>query len=248
MKLPLLWVACCCAAFAGCGGSPSTGPSKNPTLSRTRFLAFGDSLTSGEVTAPVGLVPDGGISLLQPPNFKMVLVPSASYPTQLASMLQSRYPTQAGSISITNAGLPGEFSFFGVERFPAEVAAANPEVVLLLEGANDLRIFGPGTPAMALQEMMAEGRRRGARVFVATPMPSKPGGRNSLSNTVLGELSAILKVAAAAENAVVVDLFGSLMPEVNTVIGADGLHPTEVGYKRIAEMFFAAIQANLEVK
>ena len=39
-----------------------------------------------------------------------------------------------------------------------------------------------------------------------------------------------------------------LLPEVNTVIGVDGLHPTEVGYKRIADVFFAAIQANLEVK
>ncbi len=39
-----------------------------------------------------------------------------------------------------------------------------------------------------------------------------------------------------------------LLPEVAAVIGIDGLHPTEAGYRRIAEIFFAAIQANLEVK
>jgi len=53
---------------------------------------------------------------------------------------------------------------------------------------------------------------------------------------------------ARDEGAVFVDLYNALLPEASTVIGVDGLHPTEVGYKRIADVFFAAIQANLEVK
>ncbi len=236
-----------CALFAACGGSTPTTPSKTPTLSRTRFLAFGDSLTAGEVTVPVGVAPGGpGVAVLTPPNARMLVVPAASYPTQLVSMLQARYPTQ--SVSVTNAGVPGEYSFQGVQRFPSEMAATSPEVVLLLEGANDLTIFGPGTPANSLLEMMAEGRRRGARVLVATMMPTKPGGRRSLNPAVLEELNAMIKVHAANEGAVVVDLYTALQPEANTVIGVDGLHPTEVGYKRMADVFFAAIQAHLEVK
>ena len=88
MRLPLLWVACCCAVLTACGsGSTPTGPSKSPTLSRTRFFAFGDSLTAGEVTAPVTV---GSSSS----NFKMIVVATASYPSQLQSLAQSRYPAQ----------------------------------------------------------------------------------------------------------------------------------------------------------
>ena len=53
---------------------------------------------------------------------------------------------------------------------------------------------------------------------------------------------------ASDEGVRFVDLYNALLAEVNTVIGVDGLHPTEVGYKRIADIFFAAIQANLEIK
>jgi lysophospholipase L1-like esterase len=31
------------------------------------------------------------------------------------------------------------------------------------------------------------------------------------------------------------------------LIGADGLHPTEAGYQRMADAFFAVIKATLEV-
>jgi lysophospholipase L1-like esterase len=43
-----------------------------------------------------------------------------------------------------------------------------------------------------------------------------------------------------------VDLYQALVSNVTLYIGVDGLHPTEVGYQRIAEMFFAAVQASLE--
>jgi lysophospholipase L1-like esterase len=39
-----------------------------------------------------------------------------------------------------------------------------------------------------------------------------------------------------------------MLPDAATLIGSDGLHPTEAGYRRIAELFFAAIRADLEVR
>ena len=48
------------------------------------------------------------------------------------------------------------------------------------------------------------------------------------------------------EGAVFVDLYTALLPEAPTVIGVDGLHPTEAGYRRIAEVFFTAISSTLE--
>ena len=42
------------------------------------------------------------------------------------------------------------------------------------------------------------------------------------------------------------DLYTTLLPEALNVIGVDGLHPTEAGYRRIAEVFFTAIASTLE--
>ncbi len=39
-----------------------------------------------------------------------------------------------------------------------------------------------------------------------------------------------------------------MLPDVFRYIGVDGLHPNEAGYTRIAELFFQAIQADLEVR
>ncbi len=247
MRTPLLWVACCCAVMAACGGSTPTGPAKAPTLSRTRFLAFGDSLTAGEVTVPANVIPGlPGVGVLNPANTRMIVVASASYPTQLVSMLQGRYGTQ--TTTVANAGVPGEYSFQGVVRFPDAFAATSPEVVLLLHGVTDLPFGNTDLPAGSLQTMTVDAKRRGALVLLATLMPGRPGGRNTQNVALVEELNARIKAIAAAEGAVVVNLYDQLLPEANTIIGVDGLHPTEVGYKRMADVFFAAIQASLEVK
>jgi lysophospholipase L1-like esterase len=240
----------CCVLFVACGGgSTPTGPTKTPSLSRTRFLAFGDSMTSGEVTVPVGAIsafPATGI--LGPPNNRMVIVPSASYPTQLTSMLRGRYTTQAAAVAITNDGKPGEYAFQASPRMAESLAANRPEVVLLLHGVNDLPFQNSDLPAAALLDLTRLGRQAGAQVFLSTLMPIRLGGRNSPNPVLVDELNAKIKAIAASEGAVLVNLFEALSPEAATVIGSDGLHPTEVGYKRRADVFFAAIQAHLEVK
>lgn len=216
-------------------------------LSRTKFLAFGDSLTAGEVTVPVSMLPGlPRIGVLTPPNSRMVVVPSASYPTQLLAMLQARYASQA--VAVANAGEPGEYSFYAVARFTDAFTSASPEVVLLLHGVNDLRFGNTDLPAGSLQTMTADARRRGATVLLATMLPGKPGGRNTPNVALVEELNARIKVIASTEGAVLVDLYDRLLPEANTIIGSDGLHPTEVGYRRMADIFSSVIQANLEVK
>jgi len=121
----ILPVLACCALLAACGSSTPTGPSTPPSLARTHFLAFGDSLTAGEVTAPVSLIPDTGIAALLPRSSRQILMPTASYPTQLMSMMQARYASQAGSFTMPNTGKPGEYAFQGVQRFPSEMAAVS---------------------------------------------------------------------------------------------------------------------------
>lgn len=248
MRISLAFIGCLLLAACSNGSNP-TGPTKVPTLSKTRFMAFGDSLTAGEVTTPVSVIPDDpGFSALGPASSRMLVVPSASYPTQLLTMLQARFSTQSASTVVNNAGVPGEYSFQGAGRFPGTVSAAAPEVILLLHGVNDLPLGVTDLAAASLLTMTQEGKRLGAMVFLSTLMPGRPGGRNTQSVALMEDLNAKIKVIAATEGAVLVNLYDALLPEANTIIGSDGLHPTEVGYKRMADVFLAAIQANLEVK
>ena len=45
-----------------------------------------------------------------------------------------------------------------------------------------------------------------------------------------------------------VDVYSAMLPDVQRYIGVDGLHPNELGYARIADIFLLSLQANLEVR
>jgi lysophospholipase L1-like esterase len=216
-----------------------------PQLSRTRFLAFGDSFTEGEVTVP------SSSPTRDPYNFVFRIVPEASYPTRLSSLLLSRYPQQASTLSVVNSGRAGEWAEEGARRLPGVMANVRPDVLLLLEGVNELAALGaPGVSRAiaALDTMAKEGRNRGARVFLAMLPPSRPSGPRAVPAPTILALNDRIRTLAAGEGAVLVDLHAALSADVTRYIGIDGLHPTEAGYLRMAEVFFEAIRAALEVR
>jgi lysophospholipase L1-like esterase len=218
-----------------------------PTIVRTSFLAFGDSVTAGEITVPAGTALDeSGL-----PSFKLVVVPSASYPTQLQTLLRNRYLAQAPQISVVNSGNPGEFAADSVRRFSSVYTQTRPEVVLLLDGYNDLNAIGPSaiaSAAAAVETMARQARFGGSRVFIANLTPPRAGGRNSIPITTISAYNDRMRLIAAAEGATFVDLYAALVGNVPLYVGVDGLHLTESGYQKVAETFFTAIQLTLEVR
>ncbi len=215
---------------------------KLPQVSRLRYMAFGDSITAGEVTFP------GSTAGLT--SGKQVIVPSAAYPTVLERLLRSRYQFQGDQIFVSNQGLGGEKAALARNRFLAALSSLRPEVVLLMEGYNDIPGGADGAASTAAREiriMAAEARLRGMRVFLATPVPGRPGGNKAISPVLLLDYANRMRVVAAQEGAVLVDLYTTL-GDPQRYIGVDGLHPNEAGYARIADLFFQAIQANLEVR
>jgi lysophospholipase L1-like esterase len=96
--------------------------------------------------------------------------------------------------------------------------------------------------------MAIEARQRGARVFIATPTPARPNGNRTIQTIFLVDYANRMRAIASQEGAVLVDLYATMLPDAFRFIGVDGLHPNEAGYARIAELFFQAIQANLEVR
>jgi lysophospholipase L1-like esterase len=235
----------CIAVAAGCGGSTGptgpTGPTPEPPrISRTRFLAFGDSFTAGEVTSPVS------VSTVE--IGKLVIVPTASYPAVLQSQLRATYSAQSAAITVSNGGEPNERILDGNQRFPGVFASSNPEVVLLMEGVNGLPQVGPDISTGVMRIMVQAAKTGGARVFVGSMIPQVAG--RPRGTTPVSELLAynnVLQIMSAQEGVTYVDLYNPMLPDAATLLGSDGLHPTEAGYRRIADLFFAAIRSSLQV-
>ena len=99
-----------------------------PRLRHTTFLAFGDSITAGTKSDPVTLR----------------LVPAAyAYTVLLQGRLASRYTLQTPTV--WNEGVGGEFTSDGLLRLRPLLQQFRPEVLLLMEGTNDL-LDRPDTP------------------------------------------------------------------------------------------------------
>ena len=214
-----------------------------PRLRRTRFMAFGDSVTAGEVTVPVnGVTPPGAA-----PGSRQIVLAPAAYPSVLNDQLRQRYVSQ--SVAVVNAGRTGETAASAFPRFQSAMATNRPEVVLLLTGYNDVESRASVDAASrSIDRMAKEARGLGARVFVATLTPIIQGRSRSQPDALVQQLNSAIRSLAAGEGAVLVDLYQATLPNVDAWIGVDGLHPTEAGYARIAEQFFAAIRADLEAR
>ncbi|HUL72561.1 MAG TPA: SGNH/GDSL hydrolase family protein, partial [Vicinamibacterales bacterium] len=216
-------------------------------LKGTRFLAFGDSLTAGEVAPAPGLL-----------EYR----PDLSYPTVLQQLLAQRYTSQ--TISMTNCGVYGNLATDDEDRLrsvlanggpcndhnaPGSVsrlAAAHFDALLLLEGTNDINALSPKLTiddiVEALRTDLRHARSAGVlQVFLATLPPEFALGGDNVP--VLNDR---IRALAASEGAVLVDIYAALGGQSSTLIGVGGVHPTAQGYQVMAQTFFDAIRANFE--
>jgi lysophospholipase L1-like esterase len=202
-----------------------------PRIEKTRFFAFGDSLTEGKVSLM-------GTDPTTPFNYEDIV----------RMKLSARYELQ--TITLVKDPASGEITGDGKWRFQPAFDQAKPEAVMLLEGTNDL--IGAQDPSTitsavdALRQMIVYGRGRGAKTFIAT-LPPMNGQLFNLRDAAAAVpvLNARIRTMAIAESAVVVDLEKTIPL---SLIGADGKHPTPQGYQKIADTFYDAITATLEVK
>ncbi len=186
-------------ATAACTLSVTVSPA--PRLTRTRFLAFGDSITAGEVTVPItNRLGTGGA-----PLFRQIVVPTVSYPTVLGSQLALRYVAQLPAV--VNAGRPGEAAANAYARYQSAMATTQPDVLLLLMGYNDLGTRADATAGYrAVERMAQDARNRGVRVFLGTLTPTIPGRQRSEPVETVVYYNDAIRAIAAGENAVLVDL------------------------------------------
>jgi lysophospholipase L1-like esterase len=211
-----------------------------PQLLKTRFMAFGDSITEGK-TSLVGStaieVPSGTS------NF------GTSYVEKLYAKLAARYQDQ--TVTIIAEGKANEEAGEGKLRLSGALATYNPDALLLLEGVNELlhttdptKMQDAVTSALnALRMMCVTARSRGVKVYIATLLPLDPAKGRSTQAPAALTLNALIRTMAPQEGATLVDL-GAAIPL--SMIGNDGLHPMPEAYSVIADEWMKAIQSTLE--
>ena len=233
---------------ASCGFSVAVAAP--PRLTATKFVAFGDSITRG-VSAACVRSAAGVIRWLSPAEdlLHLELRPAIAYPTRLKVRLDGRYTAQ--SPTVANEGLPGEsvISSAARSRLIAVLDSQAAEVLLLQEGVNDLHGHGAaGIPLLAesLRQMVREGTARGIEVFLGTLLPEREGGCRAGQPALIAPANDLIRAVAAEEGVALVDLHAAFAGDTGTLLGEDGLHPSEAGYEKIAETFFKEIRARLE--
>ncbi len=210
--------------------TPDPPPPPTPTLRYTNFVAFGDSLTEG-VISPA-------------PSLLLTLDASQAYPALLQGLLTQRYTKQTPIV--LNRGKAGEQAVDGQSRFIDVLRQDSPQVVLLLDGYNDLSAYGKNgiTRAVgAIESMVKQARSRGVIVLLATLPPERPGAPKTLSTSITTEFNKQITGTAQDEGAQLVDVSREL--DVSAV-GIDGVHLTDAGYQQLASIFAMHIQGLFE--
>jgi lysophospholipase L1-like esterase len=224
-------------------------------------VAFGDSITEGVLTGCMTTSEPHQQRTWPPTTLELMSLRAAvnlptSYPSVLQGLLLSRYTTQ--SIVVANAGQAGEcaagcrppFSN-GIDRLPGVLAQQSPQVLLLQEGINNINSNNPASIPVAvegLRTMIRQARGRAAIVLLGTLLPERAGACRGYAPGLVAPANDQIRAMAAAEGAFVVDLYAAFGGVAGDLIGTDGLHPNEAGYRKIAETFFEEIKNRLEAR
>ena len=142
--------------------------------------------------------------------------PEQSYPAALERLAQRR---------VVRAGVPGETAAQGLERLPGALREADPQLLILCLGGNDLLRRGDERSVKsALKAMIELAKARGVAVVLLAP--PRPGVFTD-APPFYAELAKELGVPLEAE------VLKSVL--MDNALKSDLIHPNAKGYARIAE-------------
>ncbi len=175
-----------------------------------RIVALGDSLTAG-----------------------YMLKPDAAFPVQLAEALKAK----GYSVDISNAGVSGDTTAAGLERFDWAIPEGTEAVIVEL-GANDaLRGIDPSETRANLEAILTKLRDRNIAVLIAGMDAPKNWGKDYEAR-----FAAIFTDLAEKHDALLYPFFldgVALDAKLNL---PDGMHPTEEGIGMIVERILPKVE------
>jgi lysophospholipase L1-like esterase len=220
-----------------------------PQLLKTKFMAFGDSLTEGKTSLiRSGIVVAGKCPVTPSNPSGICFINGPSYVEQLNTKMTARYQDQ--KITIVAEGLGNEEAGEGKLRLAGDLDIYGPDVLLLLEGVNDLlhttdptKLSGAENSIIdALQTMIRAAKTRQVKVYLATLTPLSPT-RQAAQAAEIPIVNSRIRALASQEGAVLVDMYAAITLDL---VGADGIHLKPEGYVVMADTWLQAIQATLE--
>jgi len=173
------------------------------------------------------------------------LPPEAALPDALSRALADR----GVAVQMVNAGVSGDTTADGLNRYDFSVAGSNPDMLVVALGANDfLNGFPPDVPKGNLAAILTKARE--ANLPTALVGVTVPEG-GDISDEREAAYAAIYPELAAEFGAPVFpDMLGAIAgrPEL---LQADGVHPTAAGVEAMAQPladFLAPLISDLEVE
>lgn len=175
-----------------------------------RIVAFGDSLTAG-----------------------YMLKPSDAFPVQLEKALKAK----GEAVEIANAGVSGDTTAGGLERFDWSVPEGTEAVILEL-GANDaLRGFDPKVTRENLDKLLTRLRERNIEVLLAGMIAPKNWGA-----PYEDEFNVIYKDLAQKHGVILYPFFLDGVAMKAGLNLDDGLHPTGKGVGMVVERILPSVE------
>jgi lysophospholipase L1-like esterase len=201
-------------------------PAVLPIGSRSRpnlYLAFGDSITSGDGSSD-----------------------EAGYRDWLRASLRAYW----GKADITDDGAPGTKSNKGETRVGSSLARTRPAYLLILYGTNDwndaeCRTEFPCYTIDSLRSMILQARDAGAFPILGTIPPVNPSYADrdaEARNDWVKRMNDLVRTMAKQERVPIAEIHGSFLKQASLpALYYDFLHPNDAGYQLIAQAFFDAI-------
>ena len=246
MRTTLLFAALLLVGSCSPAGSPSPASSAatTPTATRAVTVAPTATPTSTPATATVRYVAIGasdtvGVGATDPT--------SGSWPARIAALLP---PGGA----FVNLGVSGSIALQAKDAQLPGAVAQKPSVVSIWLAVNDMNATIEPASYRAALVAIVDGlvARTDAKIFIGNVpdlrgVPAyKDADKNALFAQITAYNDAIAAVVKSAPGRVfAVDLFTGSAPLVSTItVSGDGFHPSDEGYRLIAERFANTMRAN----
>lgn len=171
------------------------------------ITCFGDSITAGHSSSTGG------------------------YPPKLSNMLNGN----GKPATVVNKGISGEKTPAGVARFDSVLNSFAANIILIMEGTNDIRGgLSVATTQHNLQVMINKAKAKGVIPVLATLTPSDRSGSTTL---IPNTWNPMIKSLASSNGIVLSDQYAGIIGTWSTST-ADGLHPNDTGYRTVAQTWY----------
>ncbi len=199
------------------------------------ILAFGDSITQGKKRDGDGVIS----GIIDPPNGARTL---DGYEPEL----ENDFATQTDHTAyVYNWGFGGERTYQGVNRIDSVLDSRQADIILIMEGANDLASgVSASTTKANLRIMIQKSKAKDTKPILATVTPNT---NRSDGHIIPNNYNPAIKALASEEGIVLADQYAALVGNWSAYNSGDGLHLNDDGERVMAQVWLDSISDAMTV-